>query len=395
MPIITTFEHAYLTQNDFTNPSDFDWLLEQNFDGLSIERKNKQWRIRTRHYIGVIGLPSGTQLEILPKISQHQDIAQTRQWLQQMLTDIWQALTPKNLPNLSHQTPINNQLSLNEWLTQIVRQRFQHYQPNQRYQHLEQNQTYLQGKLLVKQQLQHNHHQPHKFFHQSDEFTNDTACNRLVKTTLQQVTGRFSPMLASQWQCVSLIIPSQYQTTFIQAVQELHALPTIIATQNHVMIDFCYTLLTLQQATTQGQTLSQSLLINMQFAFEKWVTVKIQQFFSTRYAPVEIVSQKSQALTADNVLTIKPDIWLNDNNAIQVCDIKWKNITSIKDISLADMYQLMTYASEFDAKEAWLIIPTLDEMMTSQEIVLTKSNPCQFWLVPFFVVGGRLQVDKN
>lgn len=34
MPLMTTFEHAVLTAQDFVYAADFDWLIEQNFIGL-------------------------------------------------------------------------------------------------------------------------------------------------------------------------------------------------------------------------------------------------------------------------------------------------------------------------------------------------------------------------
>lgn len=205
------------------------------------------------------------------------------------------------------------------------------------------------------------------------------------------IVSPFKPSaLTSEWRQVAIIQPSQYQATFTQAQQELATLPPIIASQNQDFINFCYTLLTLQQGTGQGQNSSPTILINMQFAFEKWVTLKIQQQFSLNNHLTEIISQKSQALTADNSLTIKPDIWLKTANGVQVYDIKWKSIASIKDITLADMYQLITYASEFEAEQAWLIVPTLDKTMAKQPIILAKPNTCQFWLMPFYVTEGVL-----
>ena len=107
MKVIITFEHSCLTAADFDDEQDFDWLIEQNFDVFRIERKQQQWQLKVRHYIGVIGLPSGGQVEILPKLAQshitHADeVTQTRQWVQQMLTAVWQALLPKSLPNLAN-----------------------------------------------------------------------------------------------------------------------------------------------------------------------------------------------------------------------------------------------------------------------------------------------------
>jgi 5-methylcytosine-specific restriction enzyme subunit McrC len=314
MKAIITFEHSCLTAADFDDGQDFDWLIEQNFDVFRIERKQQQWQLKVRHYIGVIGLPSGGQVEILPKLPQAQithadEVTQTRQWVQQMLTAVWQALLPKSLPNLANQRlinplapnppPINHSLSLSEWLQAYFWQGFAQYVPNQQYQQFEQNQPYLQGKLLIKQQLQHNCHQPHKFYHQSENFVMDTAGNRLVKTTIERVIGSMasSPLsspLLPQWQAVDIVAKDLYDILFSQALQELTALPSLLAKRNYTFISFCYALLTLQQASSQGQFLTPTWLVNMPFAFEKWVGRKIQQQFAAQN--FELVEQKKTAI---------------------------------------------------------------------------------------------------
>lgn len=384
--LITTFEHEILTKQDFANPTDFDWLMEQSFDGLSIQRKNQQWQLKFSHYIGVIGLPSGHQLEILPKISKHNDIDNARQWVQRMLMDIWQTLIPKQLFNISYQTALNSvhHLPINQWLLNIFWQLWQDYQPNQQYQALEQNHSFLQGKLLIKQQIQYNHFQPHKFFHQIEQFAHNTACNRLVKTTINQLFDRqVLQNLPIIWQQVSTIVPQEYQTIFYQSQQELYALPSIVAQKNRYFIDFCYSLLTLQQASQHGQWATPTLLINMQVAFEKWVIYQIKQQFN--HNDDIVIEHKQQALTVDNHLLMKPDIWVETANDVIVMDVKWKLIGDISQIKLADMYQLLTYAQQFDATQAWLIVPTDDKNKTKQEIQLVKSMGFQVFFVPFYI----------
>ena len=400
MKAIITFEHSCLTAADFDDGQDFDWLIEQNFDVFRIERKQQQWQLKVRHYIGVIGLPSGGQVEILPKLAQSQithadEVAQTRQWVQQMLTAVWQALLPKSLPNLAHQLPINEHLSVREWLQAYFWQGFAQYVPNQQYQQFEQNQPYLQGKLLVKEQLQHNFHQPHKFYHQTENFAMDTAGNRLVKTTIERVIGSMasSPLsspLPPQWQAVGTVAKDLYDILFSQALQELTALPSLLAQRNYTFISFCYALLTLQQASSQGQFLTPTWLVNMPFAFEKWVGRKIQEQFAAQN--FELVEQKRQPLTVQQGLTIKPDIWLKSADKLIIADVKWKKTATFNDISLADMYQLLTYASEFDADEAWLIVPTLSTQLMAQQIEFCQPKKTRFYLMPFAVRQGCLNL---
>jgi len=398
MKAIITFEHSCLTAADFDDRQDFNWLIEQNFDVFRIERKQQQWQLKVSHYIGVIGLPSGGQVEILPKLAQSQithadEVTQTRQWVQQMLTAVWQALLPKSLPNLANQLlinppPINHSLSLSEWLQAYFWQGFAQYVPNQQYQQFEQNQPYLQGKLLVKEQLQHNFHQPHKFYHQTENFVMDTAGNRLVKTTIERVIGSMasSPLsspLLPQWQAVGSVARDLYDTLLSQALQELTALPSLTAQRNYNFISFCYALLTLQQASSQGPFLTPTWLVNMPFAFEKWVGRKIQQQFAAQN--FELVEQKRQPLTVQQGLTIKPDIWLKSADKLIIADVKWKKTATFNDISLADMYQLLAYASEFDADEAWLIVLTLSTQLMAQPIESCQPKQTRFYLISFEV----------
>ena len=393
MRTITTVEHAYLTAADFADSHDFAWLLEQNFTGLQIERKQQQWQLKIRHYIGVIGLPSGGHIEILPKLAHSSlinpaELSQTRQWVQQMLMDVWQALLPRQMPNLANQQPTHNPLPLNAWLAQQFWDSFHQYSPNQQYHQVEQNHSYLQGKLLVKEHWQHNHHQPHKFYHQTEQFAVDTACNRLVKTVLAKVIGG-THTLSPAWQAVTTIPSHLYDHTFLQALQELTALPSMLAERNQQFISFCYALLTLQQASGHGNIATPTLLINMQFAFEKWVEIKIRAQFDRQ--DVEIQVQKTQPLTAHSSLTMKPDIWIKSAEMTIIADVKWKRLDHPTAISLPDMYQLITYASEFDADEAWLIIPTVNPQLTAQPIEFVQPKKAQFFLLPFDVTCAQLK----
>lgn len=384
--MITAFEYDILTEQHFSNSYDFDWLIEQNFDGFSIQRNKQQWQIKFSHYVGVIGLPSGEQLEILPKIGKNAQILPTRQWLQQMLMAIWQTLTPKPLPNIAYQNYIVNQnCTIYEWVQAIFWQQFLQYQPNQHYQQHEQNQAFLQGKLLIKQQILHNQHQPHKFFQQTEQFLSNTACNRLVKTAMIQLFGQNVLVnLPAIWTSIQPVLSKQYLEILHQSQRELQSLPSLIAKQNGDFINFCYAILTLQQGSQQGNFATPTLWINMQFAFEKWVFYQIKQRFS--HVDDRVIEQKSQALLADDLLQMKPDIWVKSGKDVIIMDVKWKEINNISQIKLADMYQLLIYANQFNVTQAWLIVPTYDKNQTKQQIQLIKPMGFELFFVPFLLI---------
>lgn len=103
--VITVFEHQRLTAQDFIHSADFYWLMAQEFAVFTIKRKQGAWQLKVGHYIGIVLLPSGMMLEILPKLAadnenprrqlqpghtaSHQtQIGKTRQWVQNMLSDL-------------------------------------------------------------------------------------------------------------------------------------------------------------------------------------------------------------------------------------------------------------------------------------------------------------------
>ena len=402
---LTTFEHATLTAEDFCHPHDFDWLIEQNFSCFSIVRKAKQWQLNVRHYLGVIGLPSGQPLEILPKISQCADIPTTRHWVQTMLADIWHTLPNTPLPSLANQhilPNINADLALSTWLYQHFVARLSQYQPNQHYQNIEQNQNYLQGKLLVKQQLQHNSHQAHKFFSQYDTFAATTASNRIIKTALQlfatlQIGQPAALVNAQFWHTIEPLIPSQYAQFFAQSQSELHLLSPAQRQVTEPLLILSQWLLKLQQPLPSfaPNQLQLTFLINMHTAFEKWVSCCIARQFAADFTAL---LQRSQPLVlaenGDTLLSIKPDIVLKRGADTIVADVKWKSISRISEIGLADIYQLLTYASECKARQAWLIVPSLGgEPMTknlAQPMNFAQPKTAQLMLVPFDVTQAKL-----
>ena len=205
--ILTVYEQQVLSERDFALVSDFAWLLEQDFEVFTLTRKLGQWRLCVRHYVGVIRLPSGTLLEILPKIAQpavtlaehtgieNQHLYRTRAWVQRMLRTIndsnGAALRPKHLQQLAPQLQAYYAAvpPLSEWLLAEFIEQLVHYNPLKQYASQEQNSSSLQGKLLLKQHLQHNAQQPHRFYSEVTQFEQTALSNRFIKQAWQLVVG--------------------------------------------------------------------------------------------------------------------------------------------------------------------------------------------------------------
>ncbi|WP_350561236.1 5-methylcytosine restriction system specificity protein McrC [Psychrobacter sp. CAL346-MNA-CIBAN-0220] len=458
--IITVFEHQRLTVHDFTQTSDFTWLLTQEFAVFSVKRQRGQWQLKVGHYIGIIILPSGMTLEILPKAiagaqknsaSQPKEVLQTRQWVQRMLTDLIndrdsKLPNSKNFGQLSHHlAPLSQQMPpLSEWLVAQFLQLLSAYHPSKHYQSYIHNQSTLQGKLLIKEQLRRNQHQPHKFMCEASVLSQNMLCNRLIKSALLLLEPLTGDSQASRMQTVpsaaaltlaswrQIIAFSRYEmrtleSLYVQAKRQLNAQPLMPQQLQSAqqLLDLAYWLLQ-QSSVNAGSSLSQKslsdrripqlrlcLLINMNQAFEKWASRKIAAMFNQRANSYQPLYQSQQVWLRDSegqaCLSIRPDLLIYKatddqatanttrsiyNHVSHVIDIKWKHLEQSSAISASDAYQLASYAQAYRAGEVWLVYPVADTrrqpVALRQHSDSDNSSPTELWLMPFNVLTGTI-----
>jgi 5-methylcytosine-specific restriction enzyme subunit McrC len=341
--IITVFEHQRLTARDFMHVADFHWLMAQEYAVFSIKRQQGQWQLKVGHYIGIILLPSGMTLEILPKLmaktptkynpqqpydsAESSAINQTRQWVQSMLADLTNSShSQSKLPNTKNLDQFSNQLAalplkalpLSDWLIAQFLQRLSHYRPTKHYQAQIHNQAALQGRLLIKEQLRHNSMQPHKFVCESSVLSQEMLSNRLIKSALVLLAPLFSasPPSLQQWQQVAVLSRYELQRLellYQQAKRQLALQPLsrqqLQAAQQ--LLDLAYWLLQQSDAHTgngidpnPSAALNPSqprlcLLIDMNQAFEQWASLRMATMFQ-------------QTNSAYKPLFQTQSVWLND-----------------------------------------------------------------------------------
>lgn len=366
--IITVFEHQRLTAHDFTQASDFHWLMAQEFSVFSIKRQQGQWQLNVSHYIGVILLPSGMTLEILPKLMAKKSIKhnqqtpfqqyksdainQTRQWVQDMLADLTNGNhSQSKLPNTKNFGQVSSQLTalpttkvmpLSDWLLAQFLQRLAHYQPTKHYQAQIHNQAALQGRLLIKEQLRHNCMQPHKFVCESSVLSQEMLSNRLIKSALNLL----APLLSAStslpslqlWQKIPALNRHELQrlrALYQQAKRQLALQPLsrqqLQAAQQ--LVDLAYWLLQqfaahtgngIKPRTSVNQSASQPrlcLLVDMNQAFEQWASLRIAKMFQQTDLAYEPLFQAQRVWLHDAkgqaCLSIRPDLLIYKSAHVQ------------------------------------------------------------------------------
>lgn len=437
--IVSVIEHQVLTAQASSglNQTELDWLIRQNLACFSLTGQQGQVALKVRHYLGVIQLPTGRLLEILPKVSipppanqfttTEQQIACTRAWLTNMLTQlIYQH------PNMGKPIEAQAYQQALPWQTQplapvvceLVQQFLDHLQQvvgeglNTDYQLHTQNTSYLQGKLLLKEQLQHNAQQPLRFYHQTNIRQHNTAINRLLNSALcvikplawvatQPVTAHLARVFAQLPHSVDVSQDS------LLAQHECATLPVCYKQAVQLAV---FLLGNPIAVPSVGKQLSQSLLFNMQHCFERWVSLCLQR----QFAHHQVISKPTQVLlSADMVeantgnktkhanskrtacVTMQPDMVLKQQtNISHIIDVKWKNISKATDVQAADVYQMLAYAQGFftktadqSAKQLWLIYPKTAQF--TQVIKLSyqlAQGEQSLWLVPFCMEKAQVLV---
>ena len=392
--IITVFEHQRLTAHDFAHVTDFHWLMAQEYAIFSIKRQQGQWQLKVGHYIGVILLPSGMTLEVLPKLltktstsPQHQprdvsksnDINQTRQWVQDMLAALTNSHHYKGkLPNTKNLGQFCTQLEvlpikvlpLSDWLIAQFLQRLAHYQPIKHYQVQIHNQAALQGRLLIKEQLRHNSMQPHKFVCESSVMSQEMLSNRLIKSALVLLTPLFpaSTLLPSlqQWQQVAVLSRCELRRLepfYLQAKRQLARQPLsrqqLQAAQQ--LLDLAYWLLQQSAAhtgnginphTLANQNVSQPhlcLLIDMNQAFEQWASQSIAKMFQQTNSAYKSMFQTQSVWLNDaegqTCLSIRPDLLIYKIAADNDTQLIPSQVQNPEDVAVSESDSASNYNS--------------------------------------------------
>jgi 5-methylcytosine-specific restriction enzyme subunit McrC len=401
--IITVFEHQRLTARDFVHVADFHWLMVQEYAVFSIKRQQGQWQLKVGHYIGIILLPSGMTLEILPKLmtktsSKHNQqqpyepsksnaINQTRQWVQDMLADLTNSSPSKNkLPNTKNLGQFSNQLAalpvtalpLSDWLIAQFLPRLSHCRPTKHYQAQTHNQAALQGRLLIKEQLRHNSMQPHKFVCESSVLSQEMLSNRLIKSALVLLAPLFSasPPSLQQWQQVAVLSRYELQRLellYKQAKLQLALQPLsrqqLQAAQQ--LLDLAYWLL--QQSDTHtgngidpnpSVSLNPSqprlcLLIDMNQAFEQWASQRIATMFQQTNSAYKPLFQTQSVWLNDAegqaCLSIRPDLLIykaaaDNGDYLGLGQKQNQDNIEVSESESADDYNLGHYSHVIDMK---------------------------------------------
>ena len=329
----------------FTEAGDFLSLGWQRNGGAYVQAKN---------YVGVIRLPSGFQIEILPKIHACDDVGNLRGLVVEMLRSL-DEFAGKEFLNADLDTA---RLNLYEIFVRAYLERVSELVKRglkSSYAVREDNLNFFKGKLLVRENLRRNFAHREKFFVAFDEYSFDCPEHRLIKATLlkllrgtcDQKNFRLTTRLLADFDSIAPSINYQKDFAAVSRDRKNHAYSVVLAWTKIFLADKSFT-------SFAGKSDAVALLFPMERLFEAYDTRHARKIFSDRFT-VKLQVAEQFLFDAPRRFALKPDIILEGGETI-ILDTKWK-----LQPSAGDMYQMFAYAKRYAAKKIFLLCPRSDD----------------------------------
>lgn len=358
---------------------------------LSFFIKKGRKYIRVQHYVGLLTLPDGTQLEIIPKIGRE---AGSRSMLLAMLRYLrygpFRALTSAHTQ--AAELPLWDVFvtAFLDTLEVLLRQGVQ-----RSYVSVDRNEHFWKGKFQATRQQRENAQHAERLAVLYDTFTADMPANRLMKTTLQYLQVRTTNPGCQQrirqfsW-ALDEIPASASLSDDWRATKRTNRVPA----RYEPALRWAEALLGRQAyGVKTGPTPDLSLLFPMERVFEDFVAHGIQRYWPN---PDSVTLQESSAhLVNEHVGTpkfkLRPDILIRQNGWTLVLDTKWKELngtdrTGNYGIDQADLYQLFAYGKKYSASDLFLVYPA-NESFRKPLPFFDYDLDTRLHVVPFDVVS--------
>jgi len=408
------FAQEELPQCDFdadscktVSAADFAYLKElvlsdDNDDTESLFKLTSRHRkeaLKFTNYAGIIQTPTGTVIEILPKIYDPTGKEEPEEAARATFLEMLSCF--KELPYKRSDSALlaSGKIPLLEFfiryfLNQVTR--LIRYGIKSDYVEREDNLTHLKGKLALHRHIQLNAAHREKFYVRFDEFNPNRPENRLIKSSLLKIS-KLAQSTQSQKHCREHLfsfydIP--HSTNFIADFQRCRA-DRNIAHYDEVM-RWCRILLNDNSPLPQsGQNDCISLLFPMEKVFEDYVAAQLPKKswkVRTQLSSEHLVQKHKNR----KFFVLKPDLELTREDRKVIADTKWKLINPSRSrygISRADLYQIFAYGHKYqqgeETKEVCLIYPKTDKF-TEPLPPFEFENGFTLRALPFDIVNRKL-----
>ena len=370
-------------QNDFEELMQFvrEYTADnEHADALEFMRvgykRNVGYIISFNNYVGMIQLPSGMQIEILPKIDfadEEGDSSRTKKIFLKMIRTM-KDFDGKAFSNASLNIDRMNlyEIFINMYLQEvrnIVKKGIRSDYIGQ-----EDNLKYYKGKMLVNNHMRNNIIHKERFFVAYDEFHPNRTENRLIKSTLLKLhrltnSSENSKEIYRLLTFFEMVEPSKnYEKDFsgVKIDRNTKEYALIMQWSKVFLMNSSF-------STFSGSQDATAILFPMESVYESFVARQLKNVMAPRGYIVS-AQDKGHYLFEEprKQFALRPDIVITNDERCIVLDTKWKELSDNYGynygISQSDMYQMYAYSKKYKTPEIWLLYPMTRDFRDHSDI---------------------------
>ena len=362
-------------------------------------------------YVGIIELPSGFQIEILPKVSLGDDDnnAKTKRIFLKMLNCL-KDFDGKIFSSASLNADKMNlyeifiRMYIQEAWTLVKRGIKSNYIGN------EDNLSVYKGKLNTSKHITLNAAHKERFYMVFDEYQVNRPENKLIKSTLLKLLNisrntdntREIRQLLYSFELVEESDNFEKDFSRISLTRGMKEYELLIQWAKIFLLNKSFT-------TFSGKNSGKALLFPMEQVFEAYIAKQVKLVFENQSNGITRVSVQDSGyylFDEPRKFKLRPDIVVtndyDESHRIVVMDTKWKRLNSnpVKNygISQVDMYQMYAYSKKYQTPYIWLIYPINEEVrnnINSFSFEAVENDGQKVFVRVFFVDLDPANIGEN
>lgn len=343
--------------------------------------------IKIKNYVGIIELNNGFQIEILPKVllSTTEDEEKNKKKTREIFLKMLRAL--KNTDSKMFNNAKLNYSKMNIYeifisiyigeASNLIKKGLK-----SSYISKEDNLNTIKGKLILKEQFNHNLLHKERMYCRYEEYIQNRSENKIIKATLLKLmkvsnSAENIKQINKILPYFELVTPStnyEYDFSKITITRDMKDYEFLINWSKVFLKNKSF-------STFSGSTNSKALLFKMDKLFEAYVAKMIKKYSNDNWIVKTQEQQMHLFEEPTKKFKIKPDIIIEKENGTKIIlDTKWKELIPDEskkyNISQPDMYQMFAYSKKYNTPYIWLLYPITAEMkkFSSEKEIYFKST---------------------
>lgn len=344
---------------------EIETFVLQNSDHVQYFKLGQNRRgkfLQAQNYVGIIQTKSGRTIEILPKttkLDEEEDIEKSKKILLKMLRTLKDSpFKTTKIANLKVEKMPLYEIFVKMFLEELSLLLKKGIKSD--YIKKEDNLKYLKGRLKIADQIKKNSIHKERFAIEYDEFSSERIENRIIKTTLdflyKECTTLTNKKRIREFKFVfeDMKPVYDYNSCFskIKLGRDMKNYEQVLTWCKVFLLNNSF-------SPYKGTEIAFALLFDMNKLFESYIGNHLRK--KDEIENLKLQDREHHLVYVDEKgrFGLRPDIVIEKENEIIVCDTKWKIMS--KEPSQEDMYQLYAYGTKYEkCKKLYLIYPFVD-----------------------------------